>query len=177
MIVTADRPMPSRDRPHEDSEGFPPRRSMNSFDSESSYRPTPVFGLSSPQQGPSLGHESLDESLEFGVDELLSPQYQLNEYGELETDPDATRVAWDRLGDILGHYDDVSDSESVGSFGLLDFSHKERGRNDRDESDGSVSEYELEEDSAEKTRSKWERMKWVFLHVLSAFQIGWLTYI
>lgn len=119
---------------------FPPTRSMTSFDVETSFRS-------------SYGHEtSADDVGDYELEDLLRPRYQLDQDGELETDPTASRAAWDRLGDILGHYDDVSDSESVESLGLMRFA-RDTG------SDGSVSDLDIDEEAEQRqARSDWVHM-------------------
>lgn len=122
---------------------FPPTRTMNSFDVETSFRS-------------SYGHEQSDELGDYELDDLLCPRYQIDRDGELETDPVSSRLAWDRLGDILGHYDDISDSESVGSVGFMRFGRSSSG------SDGSVSDLDMDDEEDErKVRGDWEHIRFV----------------
>lgn len=119
---------------------FPPHRSVGSFDYDYS---------------PSYGHDSTEDTTdEYEIDDLLSPSAEGD--NELETGPLASRAAWDRLGDLLGHFDEISDSESVGSFGFLDF-----GRDN--DSDGSVSDLDMEEESVDErqNRNEWEQIRLV----------------
>lgn len=114
---------------------------MTSFDVETSFRS-------------SYGHEATDDLGDYELEDLLHPRYQLDQDGELETDPASTRAAWDRLGDILGHYDDVSDSESVESLGLMRFT-RDTG------SDGSVSDLDIDEEAEQRqARSDWVHMRY-----------------
>lgn len=74
-------------------------------------------------------------------------------------DWEAAREDWARLGEMVGEYADVSDSESVGSLsGLLG---RYGGLGGGGSSDGSVSEFDIEEDE-EQRRHEWEHIRWVF---------------
>ena len=117
---------------------------MTSFDVETSFRS-------------SYGHETgSDEVGDYELEDLLHPRYQLDQDGELETDPASSRAAWDRLGDILGRYEDASDSESVESLGLMRFA-RDTG------SDGSVSDLDIDEEAEQRqARSDWVHMRFVF---------------
>lgn len=99
-----------------------------------------------------------DDDLDLGaydVEELLYPTFDSD--GELDFDPMSSRAAWDRLGDFMGHYDDISDGESVGA---LDFLGLER--EDSDGSESSVSDMELDDEvDGEKTRQEWEAIRYV----------------
>lgn len=126
-----------------DNDVFPPRRSMSTVEPDRNLR------YSSP--GSSNSHqENLDDIGEFEIEDLLTPRTDAD--GEFETDPLATKAAWDRLGLLMGEYDDISDSESVGSLNFLGF-------ND-DSSDGSVSELDIDE-LDEKNRKEWEQLRYV----------------
>ena len=119
---------------------FPPHRTVGSFD----YDYSPSYSQDSTE----------DNTEEYEIDDLLSPSTEGD--NELETGPLASRAAWDRLGDLLGHFDEISDSESVGSFGFLDF-----GRDN--ESDGSVSDLDMEEELVDErqNRNEWEQIRLV----------------
>lgn len=101
------------------------------------------------------------------MDDLLFPR--LDSDGELEmdpADPAGSRAAWDRLGELLGHFDDISDSESVGSFGFMGFGRGGGGGDDS--SEGSVSDFDMDDDLDERqARSEWAHIRYVF--VLSLF--------
>lgn len=121
-----------------DNDVFPPTRSVSSFDSDLSFRSA-------------YGQESLDDVGEYEVDDLLSPRGDGDFYGDM--DPAASRAAWDRLGDLMGHYDDISDSESVRSFNFLGFG-------DDDSSDGSVSDLDIDDEvSKDQIRQDWEAIR------------------
>lgn len=153
---------------------FPPTRNPNPFDPDhdSSFRSTlygtnhqQLHAISTSSSSRSQQQEAFDESLDYGFDELLYPQYSLDQDGEPEMSASVTRAAWDQLGDILGYYDDeISDSESVGSSGLLDFRNNNNngraGRRDGDGSEESISDYDMDEDDAEKrNRNEWEHIR------------------
>lgn len=125
-----------------DSDVFPPRRSMNTFDQDRSN--TARFS-GSPSQNPEL----LDDIGEFEIEDLLTPRTDAE--GEFESDPMVTKAAWDRLGILMGDYDDISDSESVGSLDFLGFGD--------DSSDGSVSDLDIDEIDEMRTRNEWEQLK------------------
>lgn len=139
-------PSPGGTRHTADNDVFPPRRSMSSFDPDSSFRAA-------------YGHDTSEDLGEYDADELLFGQGE----GDGEMDPTASRAAWDRLGDLLGHYDDISDSESVGSFGFLGF-----GDGD-DSSEGSVSDLDMDEEvvDEQKNRDEWEHIRFVLSFSLS----------
>jgi hypothetical protein len=158
-------PSPGGGPGYSEEDVFPPNRS---FDHDSVSRST-LYGQPqsplSPSASMSLQSQqdtSLDEALEYGFDDLLYPQYSIDQDGELETSPSATKAAWDRLGNILGHYDDeITDSESVGSFGLLDF----RGSNGMGRggevsgSDDGISDFEMDDEEEVKQRNReWENI-------------------
>jgi len=131
----------------DDNDVFPPTRSVNSFEPEHS-----------PVRSPGLQAE--DDLDGFEVDELLGGGLDGADEGEEWAGLDhagRARVAWEQLGDILGGFDDdISDSESVGSYGLLGF----RGGYARDGSeDGSVSDLDVDEAERERGRKEWEDIK------------------
>lgn len=160
-------PSPGGGPGYSEDDVFPPNRS---FDQDSAFRSS-VFGQLQPLQTSPTGlslqsppDTSSDDSLEYGFDDLLYPQYSVDEDGELETSPSATRKAWDRLGDILGHYDDeINDNESVGSFGLLDFrSGNNQGvaRDRADSDEDSISEFEMDDEEEARLRNReWEHIR------------------
>lgn len=130
-----------------DNDVFPPRRSMTSFDHDNSFRSA-------------YGHDPLDDLGDYEVDDILNPR--LDREGEYDSDPLASRETWDRLGDIMGVYDeDISDGESVGSFGFLNFGD--------DGSDGSVSDFDIEEMDEQKNLSDWGQISYVI-----PVQVHWL---
>ena len=66
-------------------------------------------------------------------------------------------MAWEQLGDILGGMDeDISDNESVGSYGLMGFRGGFRGDGAED---GSVSDLDVDEAERERGRKEWEDIK------------------
>lgn len=86
---------------------FPPVRSVSMYASPSSDMEKDREADNSPF-----------ESDEYSIDDLLSPRLDA-EGGPIDWQS-SSRAIWDRLGDIMGRYDeDISDSESVGSEGLL----------------------------------------------------------
>lgn len=140
-------PSPGGTHHYADNDVFPPRRSMSSFDVDSSFRAA-------------YGHDTSEDLGEYDADELLFGQGDPD--GEM--DPTSSRAAWDRLGDLLGHYDDdISDSESVGSYGFLGFGDGE------DSSEGSVSDFDMDEEvcDEQKNRDEWEHIRFVFLPAFS----------
>ncbi|KAI5478586.1 hypothetical protein MNV49_004845 [Pseudohyphozyma bogoriensis] len=127
-------------RPPSENDVFPPTRSMASFDPE---REPPQRSV--PAYSPDLGEDFGD----YEVEDLLGPRYDSD--GELDLDPLTSQAAWDRLGEFMGTWDDISDSESVGSFNFLGF-----GRDDA--SDGSVSDLDIDEIDEAQNRVEWEAM-------------------
>ncbi|KAL8286192.1 hypothetical protein RQP46_004680 [Phenoliferia psychrophenolica] len=125
-----------------DNDVFPPTRSVSSFDNDMSFRAA-------------YGQDPLDDVGDYEVDDLLSPRADdgdllYGDAGGAEFDSVGSRAAWDRLGDLMGHYDDISDSESVGSLNFLGF-------RDDDSSDGSVSDLDMDEAvSKDQIRQEWE---------------------
>ncbi|KAK4058163.1 Factor arrest protein 11 [Microbotryomycetes sp. JL221] len=120
---------------------FPPNRSVNSFDIESSFRQSAILPTwhdstttttttgtktsfdttTAVGGGGSLGEEDLFGSDCYEIDDLLLyPRGGLQ--GAMEGSVDWFEHAhqdWQRLSDIVGEYSDVSDSESVGSLNDL----------------------------------------------------------
>lgn len=136
---------------------FPPARSVSSFDDSSD---SPFRSSTAYETDDLLDSNSIFDAAE--TDDLLYPRYQLSMHGELETDPASSRVAWDRLGDILGHYEDASDSESVGSLGFMRFGSRGDEVDSGDDSD-AVSELDIEDVVDERVaRRDWEAIAYVF---------------
>lgn len=138
-------PGPGRGR--DDDDAFPPVRAVNSFEPEHS-----------PVRSPGLQAE--DDLDGFEIDELLG-----GGLGESEGEGGwagldhvgRARVAWEQLGDILGGLEeDISDSESVGSYGLMGFRSGHRGEGSED---GSVSDLDVDEAERERGRKEWEDIK------------------
>lgn len=150
-------PSPGGGRPNLENDVFPPTRSLSSFDSDASFRAA-------------YGQEPLDDFGDYEIDDLLSPR----EGGEIdgmygEFDPTSSRAAWDRLGDLMGNYDDISDSESVGSLNFLGFRDTDT---DSYSSDGSVSDLDIEDDlSKEQIRQDWAAIRCVSVVLLSLFHV------
>lgn len=134
-----------------DLDVFPPNRPPHSY---SSFRS--AFGHESPSE--EIGQYEVDEvlfnTLSTGTESGAGGDY-------FAGDIPATSIAWEHLGDLLGRYDDISDSESVGSIGLLDFGRDES----EDASDGSISDYDLDE-ARRDNEHEWERIKYVYARVL-----------
>ena len=70
----------------------------------------------------------LNDEYEAILDDLLTPRYSVDQNGVPSLYPDSLEGrggqldhAWSRLSDLLGDTEDISDSESVGSVGMLDF--------------------------------------------------------
>ncbi|KAK4703245.1 hypothetical protein P7C70_g2979, partial [Phenoliferia sp. Uapishka_3] len=124
-------------RPSSENDTFPPMRSVSSYDSDLSFRAA-------------FGQEALDDVGDYEVDDLLSPGRDDDLFGDGDLESTTSRAAWDRLGDLMGNYDDISDSESVGSFNFLGF-------RDDESSDGSVSDLDIDEEvSKDQIRQEWE---------------------
>lgn len=133
-------------RPVADNDVFPPARSVTSFDHESSPARSPSF---SPEDDP-LG--------DFEIDELLGGPVGDGDEEWANLDHTArAQLAWDQLGDILGNLDeDISDSESVGSYGLMGF--RDGGAYGAEGSeDGSVSDLDIQEE--DRGRKEWGQIK------------------
>ncbi|EGF99548.1 uncharacterized protein MELLADRAFT_94239 [Melampsora larici-populina 98AG31] len=56
---------------------------------------------------------------DYEVESLFYPHYSVNSHGLLERNDDATTSAWNRLGELLGDFEDISDTESIASIGYL----------------------------------------------------------
>ena len=132
---------PGGTRAVDNNDVFPPTRSVSSFDQDLSFRTA-------------YGQDPLDDVGDYEVDDLLSSRADSELYGDAsEFDPTSSRAAWDRLGDLMGHYDDISDGESVGSLNFLGF-------RDDDSSDGSVSDLDIDEEvSKDQIRQEWEAIR------------------
>lgn len=94
---------------------------------------------------------TIDGFLEdYEVESLFYPHYSVSSNGLLERSDDAATSAWNRLGELLGDFDDISDSESIASIGYLG---GEFG------SEGSVSSLDdFKEDDAQNRRAEWEHL-------------------
>lgn len=93
---------PVTSQPTPDSDAFPPVRSF--YDHTRTMDPT----------------STIDGFLEdYEVESLFYPHYSVNSNGLLERNDDAATSAWSRLGELLGDFDDISDSESIASIGYL----------------------------------------------------------
>lgn len=98
----------------------------------------------------------LDATMESMLDDselesLFYPQYSVNPDGGLERNDTATS-AWHRLGEILGEWDDISDSESVASIGYLGGAGSDAGSDTSDVS--SLDEFQ----DPEQQRADWEHI-------------------
>ncbi|KAH9465085.1 hypothetical protein Pst134EB_004571 [Puccinia striiformis f. sp. tritici] len=94
---------------------------------------------------------TIDGFLEdYEVESLFYPHYSVSSNGLLERSDDAATSAWNRLGELLGDFDDISDSESIVSIGYLG---GEFG------SDGGVSSLDdcKDEDNQDR-RAEWEHL-------------------
>ncbi|WAR55265.1 hypothetical protein PtB15_6B3 [Puccinia triticina] len=95
---------------------------------------------------------TIDGFLEdYEVESLFYPHYSVSSNGLLERSDDAATSAWNRLGELLGDFDDISDSESIASIGYLG---GEFG------SDGGVSSLDefKDEDNQQDRRAEWEHL-------------------
>lgn len=144
----ADRRPLSRSSSSSGEDAFPPTRSVGSFDIDSAFR-TAAY---SPTDIDDLGEYEVD-------DLLLYPRggARAGEEGDLDWFDNANED-WDRLGEIVGDYGDISDSESVGSLsGLLGGTF---GGSRAAMSDGSVSEFDIDEAvEQERSRHEWEHIR------------------
>ncbi|KAM0755828.1 hypothetical protein T439DRAFT_13398 [Meredithblackwellia eburnea MCA 4105] len=137
-------PSPGASQQQAENDVFPPTRSVSTFE------PDPP-----PFRSPSFGAEMPDDLSEVEIDDLLGPHANLDLFdGDGEFDPMASRATWDRLGDLIGRYDeDISDSESVGPE--LHFLRIFNGSSGS--SDGSVSDLDMDEEmDREQIRHDWE---------------------
>lgn len=129
-------------------DSFPPTRSVNSFDIDSSFR-TAYAGT------------DVDDFGEYEVDDLLlyprgGASGEEGGFDWLEN----VNEDWERLGDMVGEYDDISDSESVGSLSGLLAGYGRGGAM----SDGSVSDFDIDEAiEQERSRHEWEHIRCVCL--------------
>ncbi|KAG0144411.1 hypothetical protein CROQUDRAFT_660084 [Cronartium quercuum f. sp. fusiforme G11] len=93
---------PISSQPSSETDAFPPVRSF--------YDNTRALDATS----------TIDGFLEdFEVESLFYPHYSVNSNGLLERNADAATSAWSRLGELLGDFDDISDTESIASIGYL----------------------------------------------------------
>lgn len=94
---------------------------------------------------------TIDGFLEdYEVESLFYPHYSVSSNGLLERSDDAATSAWNRLGELLGDFDDISDSESIASIGYLG---GEFG------SDGGVSSLDdFKDDDNQNRRAEWEHL-------------------
>ncbi|KDE05127.1 hypothetical protein MVLG_04469 [Microbotryum lychnidis-dioicae p1A1 Lamole] len=164
---------------------FPPSRPITSFGfdhpdelSNPTHNGQTLLSPTSPtlSRYPTDYPSNLDEYADYEVDDLLLYPRHIDEDGYLSTseggvlDPlEASRADWERLGQLLGQYDeDISDSESVGSLrGLLRFERGEgrEGEGEEGSDDDGVSEFELEEERMDErqrkaiaVRNEWEHI-------------------
>lgn len=101
----------------------------------------------------------MDDLGEYEVDDLLLyPRAEGEGAGPFVggDDWDSSREDWERLGEMVGDYGDISDSESVGSLSGLLRGYGVLGEDGS--SDGSVSEFDIDEDE-EKRRHEWEHIR------------------
>ncbi|ORY85409.1 hypothetical protein BCR35DRAFT_302898 [Leucosporidium creatinivorum] len=153
-------PPPSPGRPNSASGGddaFPPTRSVTSYDSDGGSSPTSFYRAGG-------GHEMDDFGEgEYEVDDLLLYPRAEGEGGDWAglglggDDWESSREDWERLGEMVGDYSDISDSESVGSLSGLLGRYSAYGLGGEASSDGSVSEFDIEEDE-ERRRNEWEHI-------------------
>ena len=98
-----------------------------------------------------LSESTMGEDYEQILGDLLTPRYSVDVNGIPSLYPDGSGAqaesAWNRLGEILGEAEDISDSESVGSMGFLRYGDV----GDGSESDGS-------DDAAGDLRPDWSEM-------------------
>jgi hypothetical protein len=100
-------------------ESFPPHRSMLHFGHEPAVRHSFI---------PDAFADMYADEYEAILDDLLTPRYTVDHNGVPSLYPDSLEGrggqldhAWSRLSELLGDTEDISDSESVGSVGMLDF--------------------------------------------------------
>ncbi|KAM0793066.1 hypothetical protein ACM66B_000552 [Microbotryomycetes sp. NB124-2] len=165
-------------------DAFPPTRSVNSFDIESLVRKSGGGGSGGGGRDRRTKLAATDSTTE---DDLLGEYYDVDDLllyprgfvGEVEglTDWfDHAQEDWDRLGDIVGEYSDISDSESVGSLsellgrggfesasagfvgaGQVRYEDDESGmRRDGSSSDGAVSDFDIDDVESEERRARHE---------------------
>lgn len=121
-------PSPSANFGLEDS--FPPARTMTSFGHNPAFRSSYI---------PESLADSYLEDYEQILGDLLTPRYSVDVNGVPSLYPDGSGAqaesVWHRLGEILGETDDISDSESVGSIGYLNFGEGSESGSDDSGSD------------------------------------------
>ncbi|KAH9819906.1 hypothetical protein DFH28DRAFT_954711 [Melampsora americana] len=100
---------------------------------------------------------TIDGFLEdYEVESLFYPHYSVNRHGLLERNDDATTSAWNRLGELLGDFEDISDTESIASIGYLGGEFGADGGNP-DASD-MTSLDELKDGDHYSRRAEWEHL-------------------
>ncbi|GAA5872543.1 hypothetical protein JCM16303_004557 [Sporobolomyces ruberrimus] len=149
--------------PQHDPDVFPPSRSVSSIDVDASGSMRLAYG----------GLEGLSESelMGFEVDDLLSgsddPGSSHAGAGAATADGDmldwlndplgASDAAWERLGleGYEGDWDDISDSESTGSWGFMRFGVEGQAGGEGVAADGTQ---RSGEEGEEKRRNQWEHI-------------------
>jgi hypothetical protein len=87
------------------------------------------------------------EHYEEILGDLLTPRYSLNDGGVYDGDRAFVEHAWNRLNEVLGETEDISDSESVASIGYLGFGDGDDG--------------ESTTESREDGKTDWEHLRYV----------------
>lgn len=117
---------------------------------------------------------------EYEVDDLLLYPRAEGEGGEWAglglggDDWESSREDWERLGEMVGEYGDISDSESVGSLSGLLGRYSAHGFGGDASSDRSVSEFDIDEADEERRRNEWEHIRFA-LRLFSSFRAPSLT--
>ncbi|KAK4054759.1 Factor arrest protein 11 [Microbotryomycetes sp. JL201] len=159
-------------------DAFPPTRSVNSFDIESLVRKS---GRHRSQAGatsttdvttPDPENDLLGEYYDID-DLLLYPRGSFAASGSSAVEEGSTdwfehaQEDWDRLGEIVGEYSDISDSESVGSlsellgrgYGRVEFGDDDGSVGDGTSSEGNVSDFDMDDLEAEqRARHEWQHI-------------------
>lgn len=122
-----------------ESDAFPPVRTF--YDNTRSLDPT----------------STIDGFLEdYEVESLFYPHYSLNSHGLFERNDDATTSAWTRLGELLGDFDEISDTESITSIGYLGGEFGLDGSNSDASDVSSLDDFQDEDHNSR--RAEWEHL-------------------
>ncbi|KAI8446653.1 hypothetical protein BY996DRAFT_7797118 [Phakopsora pachyrhizi] len=157
MIVNAPEVAPNNNGSwnQADRQGGAQANSMTPSTPESDvFPPIRTFYDNTRQIDPTTAIDGLLDDCE--VESLFYPHYSVTSSGSLERNDDAASSAWHRLGELLGDFDDISDSESIASIGYLG---GEFGL-DGNISDGcdTSSQDDFKDDDHNNQRAEWEHL-------------------
>ncbi|PLW34135.1 hypothetical protein PCASD_11606 [Puccinia coronata f. sp. avenae] len=128
--------------------GLPPSQSPQTSSESDVFPPMRSFYDHTRSSDPSTAIVGCLEDYE--VESLFYPHYSVSSNGLLERSDDAATSAWNRLGELLGDFDDISDSESIAS---IEYLGGEFG------SDGGVSSQDDgDQQQQQNRRAEWEHL-------------------